>query len=684
MYSSIIAKRKKRHFPGALAAFLALVGISGPLAGLQSTAAKTAPKRPNLFLISIDTLRADHLGSYGSQKVRTPNIDRLASEGARFRTVVSEVPLTLPAHTTMLTGLYPFAHGVRDNLGYVLAQRHQTLAEVLKANGYSTGAFVGAFVLDSKWGLDQGFDRYDDNLRPDPGAGAQTDGAGVTSAVERPGGRVADAAIEWLKGQPAKPIFAWIHLFDPHDPYLPPEPFRTQYASDLYSGEVAYSDSVVGRILDELKKSNLYDDSLVIVVGDHGEGLGEHGESTHGFFLYEATLRIPLIVKLPSGLGGTPGSAFDGLVQLVDVAPTVLQAAGISIPSGFQGQGLLSTVLSNRSLSSRTAYSETFYPNEFDWNELKSWRTRDYKYILAPKSELYDLNKDASEEQNLITTQSTLAAQFRSQLEAFEARFLDPKSVQDAQSGMSPEDIEKLRSLGYVGLATAGRKSAPDLSRPDPKDKLADYTIISEAMSKMTQRDYRGAVVVLRKLLSRDPNQLSAHSMLGQCYLEIGDLRSAEDSLRKAVSGDPGRVYPRLDLAKVLFQEKRLDESEKELKQVLVQDPQSFQAHNLLGLIYGDLGRNALAIEHFSQAVKLQEDASAYQMLGLLYTKEKDARGAASALEAAVRLQPENAMARLYLANAYMGLGLKDKATEQYNRALAIDPSLREKLQRNP
>ena len=632
----------------------------------------------NVVLVSIDTLRADYVGCYGAEKDYTPHLDALAGDGLRFETAVSEVPLTLPAHCSLMTGKYPPTHGVRDNLGYVLADPHVTLAEVLENEGYSTGAFVGAYVVHSKWGLNQGFQSYDDDLESaEPSVAAPL----TNYTVERRAGDVAAAALSWLgRQQKEQPFFCWIHLFDPHDPYEPPEPFRSRFPGDPYGGEVAYSDHVLGQVITSLREKGLYERSLIVVVGDHGESLGEHGELTHGFFLYDPTLLVPMIMKPP----GTPRykaktGVVKGIFQLVDVMPTILQVLGVNPPDGLQGQGLVALILGKRSSAGRAAYSETYYPNEFGWNELNAWRTSEHKYILAPRPELYDLLDDPAESRNLINRESALANQLETRLLDFKDRYSDQQSVQEAQKALSNEDLERFRSLGYIGGPRRGSAGA-DLSRPDPKDKIEEYAGISQAMTLIARRKCTQALPILKKLKQKDPSIVSVDSMIGQCYLQGGLYREAISALSGVVKADPQRVHPKVYLAQAHFHLKEYSEARRLLESVIQQDTSSFQAFNYLGLIYSDLGETSRALDAFNRAVSIQDDAEAYQMLGYLYTREGQPKNAAQALEQAIRLDPSHALAHLYLANAYMLMGKRDLGEREYRKALELDPSLREKL----
>lgn len=642
-----------------------------------ATAVGQDPQKPNLILISIDTLRADYVGCYGAELVKTPHLDALAADGVRFEAVVSEVPLTLPAHCSLLTGTYPPTHGVHDNLGYVLAGKNLTLAEVLREKGYSTAAFVGAYVLHSKWGLNQGFQTYDDDF---PNAGQNA--AGLTNtAVERRGADVRDAVLKWLRRkQKEEPFFCWIHLFDPHDPYEPPEPFRSHYASNPYAGEVAYADMILGELVKAFSEMGVYERSLIVVVGDHGEGLGDHQELTHGYYLYDPTLLVPLIVKPPlNSRVRSEKQVVEGVFQLVDVFPTVLQVLGIGPLGQLQGQGLVASMLGKRSLSEREAYSETYYPNEFGWSELKSWRSKNYKLIEAPQSELYDLQEDPGETENLAQQNASLANQLRSRLQSFEDRYLDASAEAEAQANLSPQDLERFRALGYVGGPSRGVSSRA-LDLPDPKEKIVEYSLITQAMAYIAQGKCYQALPILSKLRSRDPEILSVDTMIGQCHLQEGRFKDAQVALERVVEAESTRVYPRLYLAQSLYHQKDYDRAQSILEGVLEQDPNSFEANNYLGMIYLEKGQSAKAEIAFRNAVELQDDARAYQMLGYLYTRGQRPQQAAEVLEKAVAMEPENALVHLYLANAYILLGQQARGELEYRRALELDPSLREKL----
>lgn len=663
----ILVHFSKRTYVAA--AFILL--LAAPPALTQRKLQQT-PARPNVLLVTVDTLRADFLGCYGSTKVATPNVDALAAEGVRFRTAVAPAPLTLPSHCTILTGKYPLATGVRDNLGYALTANHLTLAEILKQNGYRTAAFVSAYVLDSKWGLDQGFDHYDDSFPPAQDAGP------VRWAVERSGGETADAALKWLDANRSAPFFCWIHLFDPHDPYLPPEPYRSRYRDNPYGGEVAYTDSVAGRIFESLRRNGAWDRTLVVLAGDHGEGLGEHQEPTHGYYLYDSTSLVPLVFKLPRSRSA--GRVIDFPVQLADVAPTLLQALEIPRPANFQGRGWFGALLGKQQFGAAPpAYVETYYPNEFGWSELRAWRTADYKYVLAPQAEFYDLRADAGEQNNLIASKSALAEQYKAALLAFETRYGDRGAAAAAQARLSVEDRERFRALGYIGGPTAGRLNRA-LERPDPKSKIELFCLISNALTEMARSEFSAALEILQQLVRRDPSITTAYSLIGQCYLQLKRYSEARDTFERVVANDPDRVYPAYYLGLTYFHLRQYERAAPLLEKAVALDPGFFPAHNYLGFIYSDQGQDRRAIDAFSRAVRIQESPQSYQMLGLLYVKGKQLDQAQKAFHKVTVLEPGNALAHFYLASVYKLQGRPELAKKSLQKAVELDPSLRDRI----
>src|SRR3954469_10205540 len=407
----------------------------------STKAAGAKAQHANVILITIDTLRADHVGCYGYRKIKTPNIDSLAADGVRFGQAYSAVPITLPSHATIMTGTYPMMHGLHDFSGNKLNASQATLAGTLHSAGYSTGAVVASAVLDSRFGLNSGFDFYYDHF--DFNRLAETN----LDSMERPGNEVMDQALGWLRTHAAKPFFLWVHLYDPHAPYNPPAPFNATYKDTPYDGEIAFADQQVGRLLGFLRSHNLYSGTTILLSGDHGESLGEHGEKTHGFFIYDADVHVPLIFK---SAGAIQQSTVIGKpVSLVDVMPTLLSAAGIQVPNGVQGRSLL-PLLKSADADRSALYSETYLPRiHFDWSEVRGLRANDFHFIDGPKPELYDLAQDPHELTNLYAQRSAVAGEMHGKL-AQTIQANTPSAELAEKTSLDPAMAERLKSLGYA------------------------------------------------------------------------------------------------------------------------------------------------------------------------------------------------------------------------------------------
>ena len=413
--------------------------------------ARAVPGVSGVVVITLDTTRADRLSPYGFANVSLPALERLARDGVVFDRASSVAPLTLPAHASLFTGLLPPHHGVRDNGDPALADAHTTLAEILQARGFRTGAFVGSNVLNTDRGLQQGFDRYSDVPRTE----RRASGGG-----QRRADQVVDEAIGWLEGVGSSPFFLWAHLYDAHRPYDPPEPFGSTYGHDPYVGEIAFADSQVGRLLDALEQRNLLERTMVVVTADHGESLGAHGERDHGIFVYEDVIRVPLIIRAP----GIEPRRVGTVVRLTDVMPTILDALGLTVPP-MSGASLLSAVRARRDAPDREAYAEALYPQRFGWSPLHTLRSGRFKLIDAPRPELYDLELDPFEEENIYHQRPDVAQTMTTRLKSADFRGAGPAAQ---QAGLSEELRMRLASLGYV--ASASRDASPPSTLPDPKD----------------------------------------------------------------------------------------------------------------------------------------------------------------------------------------------------------------------
>ncbi len=396
----------------------------------QSWAAPAAKPKPNVILITIDTVRADHLGCYGYKDIQTPTIDALAHDGILFERAISQVPLTWPSHAAILTGTYPFQNGVQDFTGQPLAPQFRSIAQAFKQRGYATGAVVSAFVLDRSWGLARGFDYYDDAFS------AETFTKKDIRLVDRRAAESVSHALQWLQRTPHRPFFLWLHLYDPHNPYDPPAPYGSDYRGHTYDGEIAYADHELGRLITWLKRSQLYDRTAIALLSDHGESLREHGGAEHGFFIYNSTVHVPLIVKMPAGSGVRP-SRVSRPGETISLAPTLLEAAGLTgdIAKQFASQGLFG----KDAAQPDSAYSETFYPfSSFGWSPLHSLETSRYHYIDAPEPELYDLTGDPDEKNNIAKDQAATASVLKGRLQQ-RSKSIAQVANGSQSSSLSPE-----------------------------------------------------------------------------------------------------------------------------------------------------------------------------------------------------------------------------------------------------
>ena len=495
-----------------------------------------------VVLVSIDTLRADRLPAYGSREVETPAIDALAEDGIVFDTAISHVPLTLPSHATLFTGLLPFATGVRDNLGYRLGPAAPTLAGILAAHGYATGGAVSAVVLDRATGISRGFGFWDDAVEVRRAGQA-------LGEVQRPGGETEAILEDWIGKATSKgpgPLFAFLHIYEPHAPYEPPAPFAARYAGRPYDGEVAAADAIVGRFVDFLRRQGIYDRAVVVLLSDHGEGLGDHGEAEHGIFLYREEIQVPLIVKLPGGRDR--GRRVAAPAGLVDVLPTILAAVGIERPAGLPGAALWPEPPS----APRRIYSETMFPRfHFGWSDLASLCDGASHYVHAPRPELYDWKADPRERHDLSAGLPPALRSMRAALEAM-SRPLELPGASD------PETVKKLASLGYIG---AGRTASSEGPLPDPKDRIAVVGRLRDAARLAAAGDERGQIELLRALVRENPEMLDAREALSRALRQAGLSAEAYRELVAADRLQPGTPQVLLGLAQLAIEVGRLDDA---------------------------------------------------------------------------------------------------------------------------
>jgi arylsulfatase A-like enzyme/Tfp pilus assembly protein PilF len=583
------------------------------LAGCHGPASVGPYSRAPVILVSIDTLRADHLPLYGYRDGATPALDRLGREGIVFDDVYSHCPLTLPAHVSMLTGLLPPRHGVRDNIGFSLVPTHKTLPTRFKAAGWRTAGAVSAYVLRAQTGIAQGFEFFDDAL--------EIEGSAESLGTLQRDGRVAvEALAEWIDAHANEPVFAFLHLYEPHSPYAPPERFA-RFAP--YDGEIAYADELVGRLLERLKARGIYDRALIVVTSDHGEGLKQHGEEEHGIFLYREAVHVPLVVRLPGGAKG--GARVAGTAGQVDIAATLLDLTGVPA-EGLDGVSLRPALITGVA-APRSVYSETLYPRyHFGWSELYAASDARFRYIRAPRPELYDRGQDPDETRSVLESRASTAAA----MDGWLARSGGSGEVASPQQVAS--DIgERLQALGYLGAAGVVTAKG-DL--PDPKDRIATYEDLKHAIALRQAGKDPEAIAAFRKLLAESPAMLDAWEMLGFTLIRMGKTAEGITAVNRALQLDPTRVTAHLALAKVYALEGKLDRaathaeigSEKNpgqgnemLAQVMMDrgdlpraaelarnslaaDGTRIMSHFVLGVVAQRAGRYEEAVGHFRRA----------------------------------------------------------------------------------
>jgi arylsulfatase A-like enzyme/Tfp pilus assembly protein PilF len=650
------------------------VCIVAPIAQGFAAPVPAAPKpRPNVILITIDTVRADHLGCYGAKDIQTPTLDALARDGIVFERAISQVPLTWPSHAVILTGLYPFQNGVQDFTGQPLEARFRSVAQAFKQQGYATGAVVSAFVLDRSWGLARGFDFYDDAFAPEAFVNRDL------GLVDRRAGQSVTRALSWLKRNPRRPFFFWLHLYDPHSPYDPPEPYRTQYRGHLYDGEIAYADHELGRLITWLKLNKVYDSSLIAFLSDHGESLGEHGEHEHGFFVYNATVHVPLIVKPPAGSGIRPGR-ISRPVETVAIAPTVVRFARIqdAIEKQFQSQGLFGAGAEAEDGS----YSETFYPfSSFGWSPLHALETGRYHYIDAPEPELYDLTADPEEKKNLAAQQTATVAVLKEKLGTLLRNHpFTPAEIggQDGSSKLSPEALEKLRALGYVAYRSPVSAEALASGLPDPKSKLWEFNAILEAEDCVRAGDEARGKALLREVREKDPQMYVVPFVLGEAALGQKKWEEAESELRKCLDLNPHFDQAMLGLSRSLIFQNKAHEAKQWAQKAIEFNPDNYPAWYQLGFIESQTDKQA-AMADYEKAVSLQGSfAPVRRDLGMLYYAQQNYLQAAKHLARAAELGIKEAPLYNFLGTSYSQTNQPVKAIHSYREALRLDPKLAE------
>lgn len=610
---------------------------------LFSLAACRESKQPPVILISIDTLRSDRLPMYGYRGVETPALDALRADSVLYSRAYSHCPLTLPSHASMLTGLLPAEHGIRDNIGFTLPSKIPTAAEVLKKSGYATGAAVSAFVLRRETGIARGFDWFDDEVEP-------IGPSQVIARVQRDGRDTIRAATNWLDEPRANPFFLFVHLYEPHSPYTPPEPFRSRYR-DAYDGEIAYTDQLIGELVGYLKRKELYDDALIVVLSDHGEGLNDHGEEEHGIFLYREAIQVPLLVKLPRSRRS--GETIETPAQLADVF----------------------TMLTTRALPpdappDRVIYSESFYPKlHFGWSDLHSVVRGDRHFIRAPQPELYDLARDPGEKRNVIADDRRSFVQLRAAIEPYVREAAKPAAI-------DPEEARKLAALGYVGSAVT---TQPGEVLPDPKATIGTFRDIRLAFTLFRDLELAKARELTERLLRENRRIVDLWDLQAKILLKLGDTNGAIEAAKEGLRVSSSATALALMVANLATTTGDLDDARRHAELVLTTEPG--QANDVLARIALQEKDYAKAEQHAKIAIeKSHEPAAAMLTMGLIRKQQDDLSGALAWFDRAAQAIADKRNRRLpnlhlYRADVLARLGRNAEAEREFRAEIAAFPT---------
>jgi choline-sulfatase len=654
----------------------------GACAGRPAPPPASGP--PNVLIVTVDTLRADRLGIYGARNVATPNMDRLAREGVWAPQADVHVPLTRPSHISLFTGRYPDEHGIRDNVAPPLAPGVPLLSERFKNAGYATAAFVASVVLEHQSGLARGFDRYSDTLPP--------------GADRRSGDEVVAEAIAWIRERGApKPeakagFFAWVHLYDPHAPYVPPGRYATEYAGRPYDGTVAWCDELVGRLVDALRQAGTLDNTLIVLTSDHGEALGEHGEDVHGYFVYEATMRVPLIMRGP---GVKAGAQIAGVARTVDLFPTIVELAhlgGAATPTSGRtlvpaltgldsATSAASLTAGGTALADAASFGESLMPLlQYGWSDLRSVRDGRWKYILAPKPELYDLDRDPGEQHNLVDGEPAKARALRGSIEARLKTEQSAARSESAAAGIPPELLERLGALGYVG---PGRPVSPKSSgsggtkAEDPKDKLADYLAIRDLMQQglVAMRSSRpaDAVAPLQAVARRGVDSFELHYYLARTFTSLQRWREAAAEYDKAVARLPGHAEAWRLLGQARVELHDTTGAIRAFEKLVALAPRDPIALMQLGEAYRDAARNQDAVRVIREALAIDPKPAQYwNSFGTVLGMSGQMAEAERAFAEAGTREPGNGLYAYNHGLALHQLGRRDEAVAEMRRAATL------------
>jgi len=642
---------------GALRNCACLAAIAAAALASWSTRLSKAQGRSSVLLVTLDTTRADRMGFLGSTRGLTPALDAFARDSIVFTNAFAQAPITTVSHATILTGTYPPFHRVTD-FGAPLASAVPYLPEILRQAGYRTGAFVGSLVLDPRTGtapgFDRGFDRYDAAFR------LRRPGEDRYKTVERRGDEVVARALAWIGAAGPAPWFAWVHLYDAHDPYDPPPDLRSRFAGALYDGEIAGVDRLVARLLRVVPPS-----AIVAVAADHGEALGDHGEETHGVFLYDAVLHVPLVLRVP----GARAARVAARVRLADVAPTLLAALGVQTPPSMQGASLL-PLAEGRDARDRPAYAETDYPRQaFGWSPLAAWRADRFLLIRAPRPELYDSIADGGAAHDLAEARGRVVQGMTAELDAF-TRTVSGAAVRAANPPVDPDLAQRLAALGYV---SGSGGAAPASGGVDPKDRIDAANALHNAVVAVEDGAFQKAIPLLERVTASEPNIPLAQLQLGVAYARQRQYGRAVPTLKKAVALQPENMFAHYELAVGLYETGDLPRAAQEFELVAARMPRWADARYSLGAVYARIDRVPDASRELRAAIDLEpRHFRGNLLLGRILTLQGHAAAALPHLRTAVDVDPASSEAHAFLADAYEKTGDAAAAAKERQRAKSL------------
>ncbi len=616
----------------------------------------------NIVLISIDTCRADYLSCYGYPGKTTPNIDALARKGVLFEQTISPVPTTLPAHCSMLTGTIPPYHGVHDNIDYKLGESKITLAEIMSQHGYRTAAIVSTAVLEAQYGLDQGFAEY---------LGEFTPSFEGDSHAEQKGKETTRLACDWLDKNYRDPFFLFLHYYDSHDPYEPPEPFASQFPRNPYAGEVAYVDHCIGQVIDKLKKQGLYDSTLIIIVGDHGEMLGEHGESSHSYFVYHSAIRVPLIFKLP---GQSKKRTIKEAVGIIDIMPTILRLVDIPIPAHVEGQELSGYLEGDGSETKpRYIYTESLLATEYECNPLLAVVNWPWKYIYTTRDELYNVREDPAEKNNLVDQQPKRARQLQDHLKLILDEQLR-ENQSDSKHTLDQASLDKLRSLGYVGDGVE-ESFKLDENKTDAKDFINLHERKKIVMGWILHKQYPQAREGITQLLAEYPEIPFLHGLAGRVSFETGQLETAIAHCRRSLELDQDNINARDNLGVCLYTLGKYNQALDHWKYLVRLKPDDPNFEQKISMALVQLDQPDQAKKHLDKALEFNpDDPELHNLMGIILSKQGRSEDAVQQYQRTLQLDPGNYQVHANISQNLVNQGKYEEAIEHYTKQLGFNP----------